>query len=78
MFIYIYILLPMYIYISYIVSLSLSLSGSPEPTSLRSCISHCRLHDRISTWPAALASACSHLSFFVCDVFTARRACRAA
>jgi len=29
------------------------------------------------TWPAALASACSHLSFFVC-VSTARRACRAA
>ena len=33
---------------------------------------------RMPTWPAALASACSHLSFFVCDVSTARRACRAA
>ena len=32
---------------------------------------------RMPTWPAALASACSHLSFFVCDVSTARRACRA-
>jgi len=33
---------------------------------------------RMPTWPAALASACSHLSFFVFDVSTARRACRAA
>ena len=30
----------------------------------------------VPTWPAALASACSHLSFFVFDVSTARRACR--
>ena len=33
---------------------------------------------RMPTWPAALASACPHLSFFVSDVSTARRACRAA
>jgi len=33
---------------------------------------------RMPTLPAALASACSHLSFFVFDVSTARRACSAA
>ena len=33
---------------------------------------------RMPTWPAALASACPHLSLLVSDVSTARRACRAA
>jgi len=33
---------------------------------------------RMPTWPAVLASACPHLSFFVSDASTARRACRAA